>query len=112
IAKKREVFVSEALMVGSAAERKAILIEVAPNNLGVYEVTNSNQLICSNHFQSEEYSNDRRNNKTRVESHSTYRFTRMQELLEGSEGIRPVDAAEILRNKEGLNDNAIGLGNE
>src|SRR5690606_20690578 len=76
------------------------------------EVTNSNQLICSNHFQSEEYSNDRRNNKTRVESHSTYRFTRMQELLEGSEGIRPVDAAEILRNKEGLKDDAIGLGNE
>src|SRR5690606_11483429 len=112
IAKKREVFVSEAIMIGSAAEKKAILIEVAPNNFGVYEVSNTNQLICSNHFQSEEYSDDRRNNKTRVESHSTYRFNRMQELLEERKAVTPVQAAGILRNREGLKDDAIGLGNE
>lgn len=112
IAEKREVFVSEAIMIGSAAERKAILIEVAPNNFGVYEVSNTNQLICSNHFQSEEYREDHRNNKARVESHSTYRFNRMQELLEESEAVTPVQAAGILRNREGLKDAAIGLGNE
>ena len=50
IAKKREVFVSEAIMVGSAIDNKAILIEVAPKNFGVYEVVNSDRLICANHF--------------------------------------------------------------
>ena len=112
IARKREVFVSEAIMVGSAVERKAILIEVAPNNFGVYEVANTNQLVCSNHFQSEEYREDRRNNKARVESHSNYRFNRMLELLDEREAITPIHAAEILRNKDGLKDDPIGLGNE
>ncbi|HSP40171.1 MAG TPA: C45 family peptidase, partial [Gillisia sp.] len=112
IAKKREVFVSEAIMIGSAAERKAILIEVAPNNLGVYEVVNTNLLICSNHFQSEAFREDNRNQKTQKESHTTYRFNRMQELLEEREALTPVKAAGILRNKEGLGGESIGLGNE
>ncbi|QED36983.1 acyl-CoA--6-aminopenicillanic acid acyl-transferase [Antarcticibacterium arcticum] len=112
IARKREVFVSEAIMIGSAAERKAILIEVAPNNFGVYEVENTNRLICSNHFQSEEYSNDRRNLKTREESHTTYRFQKMEELIEKEAAISPLKAAEILRNREGLEGVSLGMGNE
>ncbi len=112
IARKREVFVSEAIMVGSAEERKAILIEVAPNNFGVYEVENSNQLICSNHFQSEEYRNDRRNLKTLEESHTTYRFKKMEELLDNKSALDPLKAAKILRNMEGLKGVPLGLGNE
>ncbi|WP_179345204.1 C45 family autoproteolytic acyltransferase/hydolase [Winogradskyella ursingii] len=112
IAKNREVFVSESIMVGSATDKKAILIEVSPNDLGVYEVENSNELICSNHFQSEVYKKDRRNNKTIDKSHSQYRFERMQELLNEEEKINPTEAVEILRNKRGLDDKNIGLGNE
>lgn len=112
IAKKREVFVSEAIMIGSAAERRAILIEVSPNNLEVYEVKNSNELICSNHFQSDVYKNDRRNLKTIEESHTAYRFNRMQELIAQNEVLNPEKAAEILRNRNGLGGEEIGLGNE
>ncbi len=112
IAKKREVFVSEAIMIGSAAERKAILIEVAPNNFGVYGVENTNRLICSNHFQSEAFQDDNRNLKTQVESHTIYRFNRMRELLENHGDLTPARAAEILRNKEGLGGENIGFGNE
>lgn len=112
IARKREVFVAEAIMVGSASERKAILIEVAPNNFGVYEVNNTNRLICSNHFQSEEFKEDRRNIKTQEESHSVYRYKRMQELIDEGEALTPGMAAELLRNKEGLNGESLGLGNE
>src|SRR6478672_2295424 len=50
IAKKRKVFVSESIMIGSATDKKAILIEVSPDNLGVYEVSNSNELVCTNHY--------------------------------------------------------------
>jgi predicted choloylglycine hydrolase len=112
IAKKREVFVSESIMVGSASEQKAILIEVAPGNFGVYKVENSNELICSNHFQSEAYANDNRNLKAIKESHTQYRFDKMQELLSEKEKLNPKKAAEILRNKEGLEGAKLGMGNE
>ncbi|GER58313.1 C45 family autoproteolytic acyltransferase/hydolase [Patiriisocius marinus] len=113
IAKKREVFVSESIMVGSAADGKAILIEVAPSNFGVYDVVNNNQLVCSNHFQSEAFKEDKRNAKSILESHSKYRFDRMEEILQKDEGkMTVVDAVSLLRNREGLNDEKIGFGNE
>lgn len=112
IAKKREVFVSEAIMVGSAADKKAVLIEVSPENFGVFEVQNDNTLICSNHFQSIAYQSDERNLKHIEESHSQYRFERMEELLDKKEKLNPEKVVEILRNKEGHNDLKIGYGNE
>ncbi len=112
IAKKRKVFVSESIMVGSATDNKAILIEVSPNNFGVFEVENSNQIICANHFQSEELKNDKRNKKQIIESHSKYRFDKMTELFDTNSKINPTIAAEILRNTKGLNDKEIGFGNE
>ena len=112
IAKKREVFVSESIMVGSASEHQAILIEVAPGNFGVYKVENSNELVCSNHFQSKAYAEDNRNLKAIKESHTQYRFDKMQELLSKKEKLNPQKAAEILRNNEGLEGVKLGMGNE
>lgn len=112
IAKKREVFVSEAIMVGSAQDHKAVLIEVSPKDFGVYEVENSDELICSNHFQSDVYKTDRRNLKTIKNSHSQYRFDRMAQLLSENRKVNPDIAVDILRDTKGLNDNDIGYGNE
>jgi len=112
IAKKRQVFVSESLFIGSANDKKAVTIEVSPKNFGVYEVPNSNQLICANHFQSDAYVNDENNSKHIVESHSQYRYERMEELLDQHEKVTPQIAVDILRNKEGLQDKQIGYGNE
>jgi hypothetical protein len=112
IAKKRKVFVSESIMIGSAVDNKAILIEVSPNNFGVFEVENRNQIICANHFQSDELKNDRRNLKQIRDSHSKYRFDKMTELFDANPKINPTIAAEILRNTNGLNNKEIGFGNE
>lgn len=112
IAKKKEVFVSESIMLGSAIDNKAVLIEIAPNNFGVYDVPNTSKLICSNHFQSNAYKNDKKNSKHIVESHSKYRYDRMIELLDKTAIITPKKAVAILRNKEGLHDKKIGYGNE
>ncbi|KGO83735.1 acyl-CoA:6-aminopenicillanic acid acyl transferase [Flavobacterium cauense R2A-7] len=112
IAKKRPVFVSESIMVGSANDKKAVLIEVSPEKFGVFDVPNTNQLVCSNHFQSEPYQSDERNKEQILESHSKYRFDRMQELLVEKNKMNPTKMAEILRNKEGLKEAKIGLGNE
>jgi hypothetical protein len=112
IAKKSKVFVSESIMIGSAQDKKAVLIEVSPKNFGVFEVQNSNQLICSNHFQGDNYKLDKRNQKQIEESHSQYRFDRMKELLAENDKMNPQKMAGILRNKDGLEEEKIGYGNE
>lgn len=113
IAKKRQVFVSEAIFVGSATDKKAVLIEVSPDNFGVYEVPNTaDELICSNHFQSDAYKHDERNIQWIEESHSMYRFRRMEELISEENKIDVDDAVAILRNKKGLANKSIGFGNE
>lgn len=112
IAKKRQVFVSESIFVGSAKDKKAAIIEVSPDNFGVYEVENSNQLICSNHFQSDTYKNDERNNRQIAESHSEYRYLRMEQLMAEDDKLNVEKAVSILRNKEGIDDKKIGYGNE
>lgn len=113
IAKKRKVFVSESIMVGSAKDKKAVLIEVSPNDFGVYEVpNNNNQLLCSNHFQSAELKNDKRNLEQIENSHSKYRYDKLVEDFNKNPKINPENAAKILRDREGLNDLPIGYGNE
>lgn len=112
IAKKREVFVSESILVGSANDNKALLIELSPENFGVYQVENSSKIICSNHFQSEAYKEDKNNINAIANSHSKYRFDRMEELLNQTQKVTPQIAVDILRNKEGLKDLKIGFGNE
>jgi len=112
IAKKRKVFVSESIMVGSANDNKAILIEVSPNKMDVYDVPNSDQLICSNHFQGEAFKDDKRNLEQIANSHSEYRYERMQELLSENPKVNPEIASEILRNKDGLKNEILGFGNE
>ncbi|OXB01298.1 acyl-CoA--6-aminopenicillanic acid acyl-transferase [Flavobacterium oncorhynchi] len=112
IAKKRKVFVSESIMVGSANDNKAVLIEVSPKKMDVFDVSNSNELICSNHFQGDAFKNDKRNQAQIANSHSEYRFERMQELLSENSKVNPEIASEILRNKNGLKNIPLGYGSE
>ncbi|MDN3675352.1 C45 family autoproteolytic acyltransferase/hydrolase [Flavobacterium branchiarum] len=112
IAKKTTVFVSESIMVGSSNDNKAVLIEVSPDKFGVYEVPNNDQLICSNHFQSDALKDDKRNKNQILNSHSKYRYDRMIELFEETPKVNPKKAAEILRNKDGLENIKLGYGNE
>ena len=112
IAKKRKVFVSESILVGSANDKSAVIIEVSPDNFGVFKVENSSQLVCTNHFQSEAYKDDERNQKQIAESHSEYRYEKLQELLEENPKLNPEKMASILRDKSGLKGEKIGYGNE
>lgn len=112
IAKKRKVFVSESILVGSAADKKAVIIEVSPKSFGVFDVPNSHAVICTNHFQSEAYQNDKRNQQHKKESHSQYRYEKLQELLDLHKKLNPEKIASILRDKSGLKHQSIGFGNE
>ncbi|UWX60184.1 C45 family peptidase [Chryseobacterium oranimense] len=112
IAKKRKVFVSESILVGSAQDKNAVIIEVSPKNFGVYKVENTSRVFCTNHFQSEAYKDDKRNQKHIIESHSQYRYEKLQELLQENKKLNPEKMAAILRDKSGLKGEKIGYGNE
>lgn len=112
IAEKRKVFVSESILIGSAEDNKAISIEKSPEKMDVYEVPNSNEIICPNHYQGSAYKNDLANLNNIVESSSLYRNIRLKQLIQQHKTINYKQAATILRNQKGLNNKNIGLTNE
>ncbi|WP_437919186.1 C45 family autoproteolytic acyltransferase/hydolase [Sphingobacterium sp. LRF_L2] len=111
IAKTKKVFVSESLLIGSASDRRAIIIELSPQKMDVVEAT-SGKLICTNHFQSDKYKKDRRNIKHMLESHSLYRYQKLEELLDAKDTINVIDAVHILRDREGVAGVSLGMGND
>lgn len=111
IAEKRQTFVSESILIGSALDKKAAIIEKTPGVTKLFS-ENGDEIICSNHYSSSFFEHDYINNKNIVESSSLYRRFRMQQLLDRTKKIEPAQAAGILRDQNGLNDKPIGLGNE
>lgn len=111
IAQEKEVFVSESILVGSAEDNSAVIIEISPKKFGVYSPT-GNRMTCSNHFQCSAYADDENNQAQILNSHSAYRLERLNELLNETPKMDPLRAVKILRNKEGVHNDTIGLGNE
>lgn len=111
IAGKRKMFVSESFLVGSAADNKAVIIEKTPDTLDVYD-PQSDHIFCANHFQSRGLAGSAPNIEQLDKSASAYRYKRLQELMQ-EKGINTIQkTAEILRDRKGLQDSDIGLGNE
>ncbi|WP_343635318.1 C45 family peptidase [Fluviicola sp.] len=110
IAKKRHTFVSETLMVSSAEDGKAILIEKSPKKLGVYE-SKTDVLVCANHYQSDVFKKDQANVKNLANSDSKYRFERMQQLLSKPSALNKNTAATILRDQYSFGSDTLGMGN-
>lgn len=111
IARKRKMFVSESFLVGSASDNKAILIEKTPDSLAIYD-PNKNEILCTNHFQSENFWSSKPNVEQRNNSASVYRYQRLSQLLQQNGKNTVQKTIDILRNYRGLNDENIGLGNE
>lgn len=114
IARSMDAFVSESLLIGSANDGIAAIIEKSPENTILYKV-NGEVLISTNHFQSKEFLNNKDNDdavKSIEGSHSLYRFNRLSELIREKGKITPLKAAEILRDPYGSGGRSIGLTNE
>lgn len=110
VAKKREVFVSETIMVTSAIDNKTVLIEKSPEKIDVYESDNG-KILCTNHYQSDEYLQTEINQYNIKNSDSKYRFDRLNELIRQEQPLDVDDAISILRNQKGMNNAELGLGN-
>jgi isopenicillin-N N-acyltransferase like protein len=111
IAEKRQTFVSESLLIGSAGDNRAIIIEKSPTRIDIYESGND-WLVCANHFQSQAFSADETNIEHRSRSASGDRQERAVELLTRNDTVSYLQAAEILRDRQGGKGQSIGLGNE
>lgn len=112
IARDKKVFVSESIMVSSAKDRNVVLIEIAPKNFGVYQVDNQSHLACTNHFQSGAFAKDKRNIQQKLESHSAYRYDKLQENIQENKTLNPKQMIALLRDTSGLKNAKIGYGNE
>lgn len=110
IAKQRDTFVSESLLIGSAQDNKAVIIEKSPKKMDVYS-SGKDYLVCANHYQGSAFIKDSVNIKNLDETDSKARFERMTQLMGRNYPIDVKKAAEILRDKKGLNDTFIGYGN-
>lgn len=112
IAQKRRTFVSESILVGSAKDGRAAIIEKSPENIALYNGNGDTQIICTNHYQSPTFATNKQNIENIASSDSPYRFARLEELLKENRPINPTNAASILRNQKGLQNTDLGLANE
>jgi len=111
IAQKRETFVSESILIGSARDKQTAIIEKSPFKIALVLPPN-NYMACANHFQSQEFSSDPLNIRNIKENASFYRFKRLQQDITEKKPIDYLGMASILRDQQGLNGVNIGLGNE
>ncbi|MEP6747829.1 MAG: C45 family peptidase [Bacteroidota bacterium] len=111
IARKRKMFVSESFLVASAADNKAIIIEKTPEQLDVYD-PQKKYIVCANHFQGKDLLNSKANIEQIKESASDYRYKRVMELIDTNGTNTVQKTVALLRDRRGLQNADIGLGNE
>lgn len=111
IAGRRKMFVSESFLVGSAADRRAVVIEKTPDELAVYDPQQDN-IQCTNHYQSDLFVRQERNVAQKERSASVYRYERLRELMQQNYPLTPRTIGSILRDRKGLGGANIGEGNE
>lgn len=111
IAKKRKTFVSESILIGSANDNKAIIIEKTPDTLDVYD-PGKQFIVCANHYQSKSLLNQEANLEQIAGSASPYRFNKVMELLQENGKNTVAKTVSILRDRSGLRNADIGMGNE
>ena len=111
MAGRRKTFVSESILIGSAADNRAVVIEKSPDKMGVYQ-SGKDWLVCANHYQSETFKDDKRNMENIATGDSPYRQRRAEELITQRIPLDPPEAALVLRDQKGLGGEDIGTGNE
>jgi len=111
LAKKRKTFVAESIMIGSASDRKTAIIEKSPElTTLVYPADES--IVCSNHFQSNAFNQNPKLTQEAKATSSEYRFNRVKQLINQQGKLDVKDAAFVLRNQLGINNEPLGYGNE
>jgi len=111
IADSAKTFVSESILIGSAKDKRAAIIEKSTEKTVLF-TSQGNSIVCANHYQSEAFKEDKKNLENIKTSDSPYRQKRAEELLFQNSPMNYWKAVDVLRDTRGLQDEHIGLGNE
>ncbi|MEG0517937.1 MAG: C45 family autoproteolytic acyltransferase/hydrolase [Bacteroidales bacterium] len=111
IAADRQTFVSESILISSATDKYAAIIEKTPHKTALYKPSGT-LLLCTNHYQSALFADDPYNQENIAGSDSQYRWKRLEQLTKANAPICVRSAAAVLRNQQGLNGEDVGLANE
>lgn len=111
IAASFKTFVCESILVGSANDGRAVIIEKTPSDMGVYSAGGS-RVICTNHYQSDRFRDDPVNVENIRVSDSGYRYRRVQQLLDSLGTIDYLKAAAVLRDIRGVDGEDVGYCND
>ncbi|WPP48776.1 C45 family autoproteolytic acyltransferase/hydolase [Catalinimonas niigatensis] len=111
IADSFDSFVAETFLIGSKADGKVGLIEKSTGKTDLY-LSEGEEMVVTNHFQGKALLDDPLNQEYVREEVSTYRYQRVEQLIDSLAPLNPNKIATILRDKKGLDDKDIGLGNE
>ncbi|MEG1403485.1 carcinine hydrolase/isopenicillin-N N-acyltransferase family protein, partial [Bacteroides sp.] len=103
--------VSESILVGSARDGRAAVIEKSPEKIALFAGDGSEKICCTNHYQSPTFADDERNRENLATSDSPYRFERLGELMQRYAPLSPQSAAAILRDRRGPHDEPLRAGN-
>jgi hypothetical protein len=111
IAAEHETFVAESFLVSSRKDGRTVVIEKRPDAMDLYD-PGGDQLILTNHFQSDAFKDSEKTVQNKAEGASVYRWERSLELLQQKEVHDVASMVDILRDQEGLKGQAVGMGNE
>ncbi len=105
-----ELAVSEAVLVASAREGRAVVVEVGPTGLALREMHEST-LAVTNHFLASAWAGDAATRRRRERGTSASRLARARELLALRERHAPADLLALLRDRAGPAGLDLGFGN-
>ncbi len=111
ISKKRKLFVSESIMIGSAHDGKTAIIEKSPDRSDLV-FPDTTLIICSNHYQGKAFARDENNLENIRGTDSYSRYLRVEELLSEHKPSDINDMVRILRDQRGLGNKDVGMGNQ
>ena len=134
IAASFKTFVCESILVGSANDGRAVIIEKTPSDMGIYSPVGGSEssrmtvassanmdssfgeavtrVICTNHYQSDRFRDDPVNVENIRVSDSGYRYRRVQQLLDSLGSIDYLKAAAVLRDIRGVDGENVGYCND
>ncbi len=116
IAGEYRTFVSESILVSSAKDGRAAIIEKTPSEMALYDPAaadkNVQRVVCANHYQSSKFWDNPVNQENIKMTDSMVRFRRVEHLLDSLGKIDPERAAFILRDTRGVDGEPIGYCNE
>lgn len=116
IAGEYRTFVSESLLVGSANDGRAAIIEKTPSEMDIFDPARSDSSVthvtCTNHYQSDLFRDNPVNQDNIKMSDSMCRFRRVEELLDSVGRVDTGNAALILRDMRGEGGADIGYCND